>query len=33
MLRTRNLRPNDVGIQWYRNPSDPSEFAFEVVVN
>lgn len=33
MLRTRNLRPNDVGIQWTRHPDDPSQFAFEVVVN
>ena len=33
MLRTRNLRPNDVGIQWTRSPSDPSQFGYEVVVN
>jgi hypothetical protein len=33
MLRTRNLRPNDVGIQWTRSASDPSQFGYEVVVD
>lgn len=33
MLRTRDLRPNDVGVRWIRNPSDPAEFSYELVVN
>ena len=33
MLRTRGLRPNDVGIAWRRDPADPATFLFDVVVN
>jgi hypothetical protein len=33
MLRTRGLRPNDVGIAWRRDPNDPATFLYDVVVN
>jgi hypothetical protein len=33
MLRTRGLRPSDVGIAWRRDPNDPATFLYDVVVN
>jgi hypothetical protein len=33
MLRTRNLRPNDVGISWYRSTTDPTQLNYDIVVN
>ena len=33
MLRTRNLRPNDVGISWYRSAADPTQLNYDIVVN
>ena len=33
MLRTRGLRPNDVGIAWERDAADPSRFGYDIVVN
>ena len=33
MLRTRGLRPNEVGVRWVRNPADPADFAYEILVN
>lgn len=33
MLRTRNLRPNDVGVSWYRSSSDPTQLNYDIVVN
>jgi hypothetical protein len=33
MLRTRGLRPNDVGIAWRRDPRDEATFLYDVVVN
>ncbi len=33
MIRTRGLRPNDVGISWRRDPTDPALFLYDVVVS
>jgi hypothetical protein len=33
MLRTRNLRPNDVGVYWYRSTNDPTQLNYDIVVN
>jgi hypothetical protein len=33
MLRTRGLRPNDVGVAWRRDPRDDATFLYDIVVN
>ena len=33
MLRTRGLRPSDVGVAWRRDPRDDATFLYDIVVN
>lgn len=32
-IRTRGLRPNDVGVRWIRSSTDPSQFDYEIMVS
>ena len=31
-IRTKGLRPNDVGVRWTRSADDPAEFTYEITV-
>jgi hypothetical protein len=32
MLRTRGLKPNEVGVAWTRSADDPASFDYDIVV-